>query len=131
MYTLFFCGCCKDDTGISGCGAVLYNEIDNEIDNEIWTGNHYIGYNTIHGSEYIGLIIGLTQVVAMGIKELVVKGDILIINQMKYDNSTKMFTYYNKAKKLEGKIENVTFIHVERDENKRAFELANLALNYI
>ena len=104
MYTLFFDGCCKGNPGISGCGAVLYKnetyDISDNIDiykyeNEIWTSNHYIGYNTNNASEYNGLIIGLTQVVVMGIKELVVKGDsLLVINQMKGEyniNSKKLF----------------------------------------
>uniref|UniRef100_A0A6C0EUU7 RNase H type-1 domain-containing protein n=1 Tax=viral metagenome TaxID=1070528 RepID=A0A6C0EUU7_9ZZZZ len=79
--------------------------------------------------------MSLTQAVAMEIKEFVVKGDsLLIINQMKgiYKvKSNKLLTYYNEAKTLEEKIENITFIHVKRDENKRADELANLAVNFI
>ena len=131
MYTLFFDGCSKGNPGIAGCGAVLYNDIYNEI----WTGNHYLGHNTNNVSEYNGLIMGLTQSVAMEFKELVVKGDsLLIINQMKGEyqvKSKKILPYYNTAKKLEEKIGNVTFIHVKRDENKRADELANLAVHYV
>ena len=89
MYTLFFDGCSKGNPGISGCGAVLYkNEYTKE--NEIWTGNHYIGHNTNNVSEYNGLIMGLTQAVIMNIKELIVKGDsLLIIKQMKGDYQVK------------------------------------------
>jgi ribonuclease HI len=130
MHILFFDGCSKGNPGMCGCGAVLYDD-----EGEKWQGNHYLGHNTNNVSEYYGLIMGLTQVVAMGIKELTVKGDsLLIINQMKgyYKvKSKRLIPYYNQAKKLEEKIEKIHFIHVKRNENKRADELANLAVNYI
>ena len=79
MYTLFFDGCSKGNPGVSGAGAVIYEE--NE---EIWADQFFVGEKfTNNHAEYAGLILGLQQALEMNIVSLAVEGDSqLVINQM-------------------------------------------------
>ena len=124
MYSLYFDGCSKGNPGKAGAGFVIY---ENEI--EISSGNKYLGRQTNNVAEYSGLIMGLQQAVDLGITELNVYGDsMLVIKQMqgKYKvNSPSIKPYYEKAKTFPI---NSTFFHIYREKNSRADELANQAL---
>ena len=78
-HKLQFDGCSKSNPGIAGAGAVIY-KFNKEISNKIqFVGNS----STNNEAEYTGLIIGLKDAINLGIKELTVEGDsLLIINQM-------------------------------------------------
>ena len=100
-YKLNFDGCSKGNPGLAGAGAVLYLH-----DNEIWSENFFVGEKfTNNHAEYAGLILGLQQAKAMGIKVLRVEGDSqLVINQMLgiYKcKSLNLIDLYDKAKDLE------------------------------
>ena len=124
MYSLYFDGCSKGNPGRAGAGFVIY---ENEI--EILSGNKYLGRQTNNVAEYSGLIMGLQQATELGITELNVYGDsMLVIKQMqgKYKvNSPSIKPYYEKAKSFNI---NSTFFHIYREKNSRADELANQAL---
>lgn len=128
VYTLFFDGCSKGNPGESGAGAVIFRD-----DKEIYTESFFVGdRETNNVAEYTGLIMGLSYAVDNNMDTLVVKGDSnLVIRQMKGEfqvKSPKLMPYYQEAKKLSGKIKNICYEHVYRDNNKRADELANNAL---
>ena len=128
-YTLFFDGCSKGNPGNAGAGAVIYK---NDI--EIYNETKYVGDNeTNNVAEYTGLIIGLTEAINLNIKKLNVKGDSeLIINQMndKYKvKSSNIIHLYKNAKILSCLFDEITFNHVYRNDNTRADQLANDALN--
>jgi ribonuclease HI len=130
-YLLQFDGCSKGNPGKAGSGAVIYKN-----NNEIWGKSLFIGdKNTNNEAEYIGLIIGLEEAINMGIQELYVEGDsLLVIKQMKGEYKVKaenLYKLYEKAKKLEMQIISVSYNHVYRDKNKRADALSNMALNFI
>lgn len=127
-FIMNFDGCSKGNPGLAGVGAVIYC-----LDDEIWSGSLFLGKNaTNNQSEYTGLIFGLQQAIDMKIKTLMVKGDSqLVINQMtgKYKcNSENIIELYKKAKELEKKFENIYFVHVLRNLNKRADQLSNDAI---
>jgi len=127
-YTLFFDGCSKGNPGKAGAGAVLYK---NNI--EIWNKTHFIGEKqTNNYAEYMGLIIGLEEVVKQKVSSLVVKGDsLLVIRQMKGEykvNSPNISELYKTALNLTKFITKIEFIHVYRKDNKRADALSNDAL---
>ena len=127
-FIMNFDGCSKGNPGLAGVGAVIYC-----LNDEIWSGSLFLGKNaTNNQSEYTGLIFGLQQAIDMKIKTLMVKGDSqLVINQMtgKYKcNSENIIELYKKAKELEKKFENIYYIHVLRDFNRRADELSNEAI---
>ena len=128
-YTLFFDGCCKGNPGIGSIGVVLYRD-----EEEIWCDCKFIGKNeTNNSAEYSALIYGLEYVIENKITDnLIVKGDSqLVIRQMLGEYKVKspnLLDNYQKAKKLATKIPKVTFIHVPREENSRADELANYGI---
>ena len=128
-YKLKFDGCSKGNPGLAGAGAVIYH-----YDKEIWCDHFFVGekYTNNH-AEYAGLILGLQQAKLMDIKVLKVEGDSqLVINHMKgiYKcKSVNLLELYDKAKELEKFFEKIDYSHVLRNENKRADELSNIAVN--
>lgn len=128
-YLLQFDGCSKGNPGKAGSGAVIYKN-----KTELWGKSLFVGNkNTNNEAEYTGLIIGLEEAIDMGIKNLCVEGDsLLVINQMtgKYKvKSENLILLYDQAKELEKKFEVIIYNHIYRNLNKRADELSNLALN--
>ena len=128
-YLLQFDGCSKGNPGKAGSGAVIYKN-----KTEIWGKSLFVGNkNTNNEAEYTGLIIGLEEAIDMGIKNLCVEGDsLLVINQMtgKYKvKSENLILLYNKAKELEKKFDIIIYNHIYRNLNKRADELSNMALS--
>jgi ribonuclease HI len=123
-YVLFFDGCSKGNPGIAGSGAVIYK--DNE---EIWSKSEFLDKQTNNYAEYKGLIAGLEYAVEKEIKSLIVKGDsMLVIKQMcgVYKvKSENLVNLYEHALELKDQFESIEFIHVYREENVRADELAN------
>jgi len=129
-YTLFFDGCSKGNPGPAGAGAVLYHG-----NTEIWSKSIFVGNNSTNNvAEYTGLIIGLHEAVNKNIKELIVKGDsMLVIKQMKGEykvNSKDMQRLYENAKGFEKGFDKIVYEHVYREHNKRADQLSNEGLNF-
>ena len=127
-YKLQFDGCSKSNPGIAGAGAVIY-KFNKEISSKVqFVGNS----STNNEAEYTGLIIGLKEAINLGIKELTVEGDsLLIINQMNgiYKvKSENLIELYKEATKLKNQFHYISFTHIYRSSNKRADELSNLAI---
>jgi ribonuclease HI len=128
IYEMYFDGCSKGNPGLSGAGAVIY-----ENEEEIWANSYFVSDNATNNvAEYFGLIRGLKRALKMNICSLIVKGDSqLIINQMtgKYQvKSESMIELYEIAKKLEENFETINYQHVYRKYNKRADQLSNEGL---
>ena len=127
-HTLFFDGCSKGNPGPSGIGVVIYK---NDI--ELWSSYKYIGSNkTNNEAEYSALLFGLENALELGIKELCVCGDsLLVINQINRIyrvKDSKLITLFNKITLLIDKFDYIIFNHVYRNENERADKLSNMAL---
>ena len=127
--TLYFDGCSKGNPGPSGAGAVIYDESMTEI----WSQALFVGpKSTNNEAEYTGLLIGLRRAVEMGISDLLVRGDsLLIIRQMKGEykvKSVSLKSMYLEAVELARSIKTIRYEHVYRNFNKRADELSNLGL---
>lgn len=126
MHTLFFDGCSKGNPGRAGAGAVLYNDAGVEVFAEA----AFVGDNaTNNEAEYTGLVLGLNEAANRGISELRVCGDSqLVIRQMqgKYKvNSAKLIPLHEGAAVLASKFTKIEFMHVYRENNKRADALSN------
>ena len=124
-YTLFFDGCSKSNPGVSGAGAVIYND-----GVEIYAEAVFVGERETNNiAEYTGMIIGMTEAIRRNIRILSVKGDSqLVIKQMKGEYKVKspnLLEIYKHAKSLAAKFDMITFEHVYRDDNTRADELSN------
>jgi len=125
---LYFDGCSKGNPGPSGAGAVLYKNGE-----EIWADKIFVGVNETNNiAEYSGLLLGLNEAHNMDIKELLVRGDsLLVIKQMKGEykvNSESLRILYNKAKELETLFDSIEYEHIYRTNNSRADQLANEGL---
>lgn len=126
-WTLLFDGCSKGNPGEAGCGAVIYRN-----GQEVWSSSKYLGKRTNNQAEYAGLIMGLKECVNLKLAAVKVQGDsLLIINQMnlKYMVHSELLVPLNQmAKYLTSQIPMIQYEHVYRKDNKRADELANIAL---
>ena len=128
VYEMYFDGCSKGNPGLAGAGAVIYKN-----NQEIFAKASFVGKKeTNNTAEYSGLIVGLTEAAKRNIKNITVKGDSqLVIKQMKGQYKVKadnMKQLYETAKNLEKLFDNIHYIHVYREYNKRADELSNIAL---
>jgi ribonuclease HI len=126
MYTLHFDGCSKSNPGKSGAGAVLY---DQGVEVDAWSS--FVGeHKTNNEAEYSGLLLGLQKCLEKGVKQVIVKGDsLLVIRQMngKYQvKSVLLLPLYKQAIEISSLFESIVFTHVYRNDNKRADELSNI-----
>ena len=132
MYSLYFDGASKHNPGQAACGAVLYDENNTELDCD----SKYLGDNVTNNyAEYTGLIVGLHLALKNDVKQMKIYGDsLLVINQMitiwKVKND-KLLKLYEDANKLIKCFDKIKFIHIKREKNKRADELANEKLKII
>ena len=129
MYSLYFDGASRKNPGPASFGGVIYNESGEELD----TYYKFIGTATNNVAEYCGLLAGLHRARELNIKELKVFGDSnLIIQQVtgkwKVKNDT-LRAIYNQIKEVEPFFTVITYQHVYRKDNKRADQLANIALD--
>jgi len=127
-YKLKFDGCSKGNPGLAGAGAVIYHE-----NAEIWCGSVFVSEKATNNyAEYSGLVIGLKKAVELNIQSICVEGDsLLVINQMtgKYKcNSENLLELHYLCTNMVKQIDSISFNHVLRNENKRADQLANEAV---
>jgi ribonuclease HI len=129
-YTLNFDGASKGNPGLAGTGMVIYKG-----EKEIWSSCKFIGYKTNNQAEYSALIFGLKNALELGIKNLSVLGDsLLVINQVNGIYRVKSETLADLHKQvidLKSNFDYIEFNHVYRESNKRADELSNLALENV
>jgi ribonuclease HI len=128
-FVMMFDGGSRGNPGPSGCGYVIYNSAYRIV----CEGSESLGTQTNNYAEYMGLILGLKKSCELDIKNLIIKGDsLLIINQLNGTFSVKsdnLKPLYNEAKKSLLNFENVQYIHVKRNNNAAADELANRAMD--
>ena len=127
-YKLYFDGCSKKNPGKAGAGAVLY--YNNE---EIWAECIFVGSSeTSNKAEYSGLLLGLEYITSKKIKNITIYGDsLLVIKQMNGEykvNSDNIWDLHMLAKKLVNELDEIKFVHVKRELNKRADRLSNMGL---
>lgn len=132
-YTMYFDGCSKGNPGPGGAGAVIYQEEQKE-QKEIVALTEWVGVKVTNNyAEYSGLRMGLRNALELGIKDLLVCGDsLLVIKQISGQYKVKspnLLQIYEECKKLSNQFEQIEFRHVYRDSNKRADKLSNDALD--
>jgi ribonuclease HI len=128
-YTMFFDGCSKSNPGEAGIGVVVYNSNWEEIA----IISRSIGIHSNNEAEYMALIEGLKTLIIRGIKSVAVFGDSqLVIKQAKKEYKVKsenLIPLYNLIQELIHSFEYIEFNHILRNKNKRADQLANIALS--
>lgn len=131
--TIFTDGGARGNPGPAGAGAVVYG-IDGEVVSEV---SKFLGVQTNNWAEYEALICALTETKKhfgpTVSEEVAVKMDSeLIVKQMKGEYKVKhpeLKKQHEKVKELLEHFSNVSFIHVRREENKIADQLANDAMD--
>ena len=129
QWKLQFDGGSRGNPGVGGAGAVLYKN-----DNEEWSNTFYLGDNvTNNQAEYKGLIGGLKHVSTLDLPNLLVEGDSnLVINQVSGTWRVKndgLKILHDEVQEFINKIKDIRFQHIPRNENKRADQLANEAMD--
>ena len=129
QWKLQFDGGSRGNPGVGGAGAVLYKN-----NQEQWSKTFYLGDNvTNNQAEYKGLIGGLKHVSTLDLPNLLVEGDSnLVINQVSGTWRVKnddLKILHDEVQEYINKIKHIRFQHIPRNENKRADQLANEAMD--
>ena len=127
-YTLHFDGGSRGNPGLGGCGWVICKG-----GIEIYAGMAPLGKCTNNYAEYKGLEQGLISALDKNYKTLTVYGDsLLVINQTNgiwKCKAKNLQPVLNEIIKLKRGFDKIEFMHVKREKNKRADELANEAMD--
>jgi ribonuclease HI len=132
VYKMKFNGLHDINTGLSGCGAIIYKN-----NKEIWSSGFCIEDNiTNDHAEYVGLIYGLQKAYTLNISHLIVEGNNqVIINHMRglYTCETEnLIELYCRAKEIESNFDYICFNHIYNIDNKVANKLSMTAIqNYL
>lgn len=128
-YTLFVDGASRGNPGHASIGCALYNENQEEI----FSISKDIGVATNNVAEYTALVEGLTKALSEKITQIEVRADSeLMVRQMVGQYKVKneaLKILWKKAQELSKLFQSFSIQHVRREQNSRADELANLALD--
>ncbi|OFZ10825.1 MAG: hypothetical protein A2Z20_01295 [Bdellovibrionales bacterium RBG_16_40_8] len=122
-------GASRGNPGPASIGVVI-KDSQGEI---VYEYARALGNQTNNYAEYSAVKKALELAVANHVTELILRSDSeLMIKQMKGEYKVKSESIkqlYRDCDELRKKIKNILFEHVRREHNKRADELANLALD--
>jgi ribonuclease HI len=126
---LFTDGGSRGNPGPSALGYVILDADDHVIKKE----SEYLGTTTNNQAEYQGLLAGLKDARAHGVKELEVYMDSeLIIKQIQGLYKVKnqeLLPHYTAVKEIAGKFDSIIFTHVPRAMNSIADGMVNECLD--
>ncbi len=129
VYQLQFDGGSRGNPGPAGIGVTLTSYSGKPV----YELGEYLGRCTNNVAEYTALLRGLAAAKTLGIKHLVVKADSeLVVRQLNGIYKVKspdLKPLYLQATGLIDQIGKVTISHVYREDNSRADELANEAMD--
>jgi ribonuclease HI len=127
-------GGARGNPGPAGIGYVI--QCDDKV---IKTGKAYIGETTNNQAEYEALIRALTELDTIvpkegraGVRVEVRMDSELVVKQLRKEYKVKdvgLKLQFAKAGALIARFPNIAFIHVMREENSAADELANQAMD--
>ncbi|SHH35198.1 ribonuclease HI [Caloranaerobacter azorensis DSM 13643] len=119
----------RGNPGLAGIGVIIYDESKNVV----LELSQYIGIQTNNVAEYKALVRALELSYEMGIKDVEFYMDSeLVVKQIKGEYKVKnerMKPFYEIANSLISQFDNFSIHHVRREKNKKADELANLAMD--
>ncbi len=128
MYKIYCDGASRSNPGAASIGISIQNN-EQEVD----TIAKKIGVATNNVAEYEGLRTALDYCDKNNLKDVQIYLDSLLVVQQvngKYKVKSKnLKDLYNQCTDLIKKIDNLEIYHVPREQNKRADELANIALD--
>lgn len=126
---LYADGASRGNPGAASIGASLQTPEGEEIEGI----SERIGNTTNNVAEYSALVVGLERALALKYSEIEVRADSeLVVRQMKGEYKVKnagLRPLWEEAQTLSKKFKSFSIVHVPREENRRADELANKALD--
>lgn len=122
-------GASRGNPGPASIGAVVYDESGKEVH----AVSRRLGRATNNEAEYQAAIAGLESALALGGGEVELRMDSeLIIRQLQFRykvRNERLRPFFNRIIELRNKFAVFSLEHVPREKNKRADQLANLALD--
>jgi ribonuclease HI len=122
-------GASRGNPGPASIGAVVYDVSGREAH----TVSRRIGRATNNEAEYQAAIAGLESALALGGGEVELRMDSeLIIRQLQFRyrvRNQRLKPLFNRITELRRQFTDFALMHVPRTENRRADQLANLALD--
>lgn len=115
--------------------AALGFLIKDATGNVVKSGGEYLGKTTNNCAEYKALIKGLTEALALGVKELTCYLDSeLVVKHLTGEYRVKdsnLKSLFDQVKLLMDKLNEVKFVHVPRAKNKEADKIVNDVLDKV
>ena len=122
-------GAARGNPGKAGCGAAIRDE-HGVLVQEL---SRYLGQTTNNVAEYEGLLMGLEALIALGKKNVRVQSDSeLMVRQLNGEyrvRDLKLKSLFDRARHLMRRFDRCTILHVRREANKLADELANRGID--
>lgn len=127
--TVYVDGCSRGNPGPAGVGYYIMGANGETLA----LGGEFVGFATSRVAEYYALKLGCEKAIELGLKSVRFVGDnLMMMNQMngiyKVKNSDILPIYQNIKELLEN-FEACAFTHVSREQNAKADEQANLAVD--
>jgi ribonuclease HI len=122
-------GASRGNPGPASIGAAVYDENGREV----YKVSRRLGRATNNEAEYQAAIAGLEAALGLGGGEVELRMDSeLIIRQLEFRykvRNERLRPFFNRLIELRRQFDVFSLQHVPREKNKRADELANLALD--
>lgn len=123
-------GGARGNPGPAGAGVCIADAAGGQV---LYRGGIFIGHATNNVAEYRGMLHGLETAATLGAVEVELFADSqLIVRQMTGQYKVRnpgLKPLYEAARELASKFGKCTFRHVRREQNTRADELVNLAID--
>lgn len=127
--TIYVDGCSRGNPGPAGIGYYIVGP-NGEV---LACGGEFIGFATSRVAEYYALKAGCEKALELGLKSVrFVADNLMMVNQMNGVYKVKnrdILSIYNSVRELVRKFEACAFVHVAREQNTKADEQANLAVD--
>ena len=121
-------GASRGNPGMAGVGWVIESAGQTLLD-----GYRYIGTATNNVAEYEAVLLAMEKALELGIRDVSIQLDSeLVVRQVNGEyrvKDAKLIERYNRLIHLKYKFSSVTVVHVPREKNKQADELANRAID--
>ena len=128
-WTVFTDGASRGNPGPSSIGAVVYNAAGEEVH----TVSRRLGRATNNEAEYQAVIAGLEAALGLGGGSVDLRMDSqLIVRQLEFRyrvRNARLRPFFERVVELKRQFDSFKVTHVPREQNKRADQLANLALD--
>jgi ribonuclease HI len=129
-WVLMVDGAARGNPGEAGCGAVIFDEHGTVV-REL---SRYLGHATNNVAEYEGLLMGLEALLHMGKKRVRVQSDSqLLVRQLNGQyrvKDEKLQLLFAKAMAMLRQFEEYRIVHIRRELNQLADQLANFAIDH-